>query len=50
MHQAMTTLRDPIERDLEVTASPELFCFGLLEWFDIKQLTALVEPRPVSVE
>ncbi len=26
---------------------PELFCFGLLEAFDIEQLRALVAPRPV---
>ena len=35
---------------MEVSAAPELFCFGLLEWFDVKQLTALVAPRPVSNE
>ena len=26
---------------------PELFCFGLLESFDITQLAALSGPRPV---
>jgi hypothetical protein len=26
---------------------PELFCFGLLEHFDVKQLVALAAPRPV---
>jgi hypothetical protein len=49
-HQAMSSLRQPIERDMEATAAPELFCFGLLEWFDVKQLTALVAPRPVTSE
>jgi dienelactone hydrolase len=50
LHQAMTSLREPIERDMEVSAAPEWFCFGLLEWFDVKQLMALVAPRPVSNE
>jgi hypothetical protein len=27
---------------------PEIFCFGLLKAFDIKQLAALVAPRPVT--
>ena len=50
LHQGMATLREPIERDMEVTAAPELFCFGLLEWFDVKQLAGLVAPRPLSNE
>ena len=31
-----------LERDLAVNTHPEFFCFGLLERFDVKQLTALV--------
>jgi hypothetical protein len=27
-----------IERDLTATTHPELFCFGLLEAFDIRQI------------
>lgn len=50
LHHAMASLREPIERDMEVSEAPELFCFGLLEWFDLKQLSALVAPRPVSSE
>ena len=30
-----------------VRQKPELFCFGLLECCDVKQLAALVAPRPV---
>jgi len=48
LHQGMASLRETIERNMEVTAAPELFCFGLLEWFDVKQLAALVAPRPVT--
>jgi hypothetical protein len=35
------SLREVIERDLSFQDAPELFCFGLLEWFDIPQLKAL---------
>ena len=28
---------------------PELFCFGLLKELDIKQMVALVAPRPVML-
>ena len=28
---------------------PEMFCFGLLEALDVKQLMALVAPRPVTI-
>jgi dienelactone hydrolase len=49
LHRPMTTLKDPIDRDLGVSEAPELFCFGLLEWFDMPQLRALVNPRPVVV-
>src|SRR5205085_796142 len=39
------SLREVIQRDLAVTEAPELFCFGLLEDFDMAQLSALVRPR-----
>jgi hypothetical protein len=41
---AMSSLKEIISQDLTVDKSPELFCFGLLEEFDISRLTALV-PR-----
>ena len=47
---AMRTLREPIERDWSAVEAPELFCFGLLEFFDVKQLTALVSPREVTLD
>ncbi len=47
---AMRTLREPIERDWSAVETPELFCFGLLEFFDVKQLTALVSPREIALD
>ncbi len=47
--RAMSTLREPIERDITAVEAPELFCFGLLESFDVKPLIALVSPREVAV-
>ncbi|MBI5085617.1 MAG: acetylxylan esterase [Acidobacteria bacterium] len=46
----MRTLREPIEKDMKVSDAPELFCFGLLQEFDLPQLTALVRPRAVVAE
>jgi hypothetical protein len=36
-----------IERDMTIDDAPELFCFGLLERFDVPQFAALVAPRPI---
>jgi len=42
------SLQEILEQDLSVKDSPGLFCFGLLEYFDIKQLVALATPRRVT--
>jgi len=47
LHGSLASLREVIEQNWSVTEKPELFCFGLLESFDVKQLAALVAPRPV---
>jgi dienelactone hydrolase len=47
-HNAMSSLKEVIGQDLSVDKFPELFCFGLLEEFDIPQLTALVGQRPIQ--
>lgn len=39
---ALPSLKTPIEKNWNVRQAPELFCFGLLEEFDIPQLRALV--------
>ena len=49
LHGALGSLKEIIETNRGVNLWPELFCFGLLEAFDVKQLAALVAPRPVTV-
>jgi hypothetical protein len=46
-HGAMNSLKEVISRNLSADKTPELFCFGLLEEFDIPQIDALIAPRPV---
>ncbi|MEX2286397.1 MAG: acetylxylan esterase [Planctomycetaceae bacterium] len=41
------SLKEIIEKNMGANDAPELFCFGLLEQFDIRQLVALAAPRPV---
>ncbi len=47
LHGAWGSLKEVIEQNQTVEKMPEMFCFGLLEAFDVKQLTALCAPRPV---
>jgi hypothetical protein len=47
LHDSLGSLQELIEQNRPVTHAPELFCFGLLERFDVPQLTALAAPRPV---
>lgn len=44
----LPSLKAIIELNWPVNEKPELFCFGLLEAFDIPQLRALVAPRPIT--
>ncbi len=46
---ALGSLKEIVEQNRSVDQMPEMFCFGLLEAFDVKQLTALVAPRQVSL-
>src|SRR5262249_7049618 len=48
LHGSLGSLKEVIEQNRTVEQTPEAFCFGLLEELDIKQLTALVAPRPVT--
>ena len=44
----MASLKEVITQNLSADKTPELFCFGLLEEFDIPQIEALIAPRPVD--
>ena len=48
LHQSFGSLKEIIEQNKTVDATPELFCFGLLEAFDITQLVALAAPHKVT--
>lgn len=50
LHGSLGSLKEVIEQNWTVNQKPELFCFGLLESFDIQQIAALVAPRPVRFE
>ncbi|MBI4663914.1 MAG: acetylxylan esterase [Verrucomicrobia bacterium] len=47
LHGALGSLKEVIEQNWGANEKPEMFCFGLLEAFDIKQLVALAAPTPV---
>lgn len=47
LNGALGSLKEVIERNDSVDKKPVLFCFGLLEHFDIRQLVAMVAPRQV---
>jgi hypothetical protein len=44
---ALGSLKEIIERNDSVDKKPMLFCFGLLEQTDIRQMVALIAPREV---
>lgn len=48
LHGSLGSLKEVIEQNLGVNQMPELFCFGLIEAIDVKQLTAMTAPRPVA--
>lgn len=50
LHGSFGSLNEIIELNQGVNEAPELFCFGLLERFDIRQLTALCVPRKIRFE
>ncbi|HXG12179.1 MAG TPA: hypothetical protein VNK04_20665 [Gemmataceae bacterium] len=48
LHGALGSLKEIIEQNRSVDQMPEMFCFGLLETFDVRQLVALAAPRSVQ--
>lgn len=49
LHNPLGSFKEIIETNRTVDKTPELFCFGLLEQFDVKQIVALVAPRPIKI-
>lgn len=49
MHHPLGSLKEVIEQNWSVSEKPELFCFGLLESFDLRQIAALVAPRTLTM-
>jgi hypothetical protein len=47
LHESLGSLKEVLEKNTTIPQMPELFCFGLLEAFDVKHLAALTAPRPV---
>ncbi len=47
LFESFSSLKELIDEDKTVESLPELFAFGLLAEFDIRQIVALAAPRPV---
>jgi dienelactone hydrolase len=45
LHQPLGSFKEVIEQNWGSDRTPELFCFGLLKAFDVRQIGALVAPR-----
>lgn len=45
LHGALGSFKELIEQSRSVDEMPEMFCFGLLESFDVPQIAALAAPR-----
>jgi hypothetical protein len=48
VQDCLGSLKEIIEQNREVNNGPEYFTFGLLEVADIRQIVALIAPRPVN--
>jgi hypothetical protein len=48
LHDSLRSLKQVIDENWGVNQAPELFCFGLLESFDVDTLMALAGPERVS--
>jgi len=49
LHQPLNGLKDVIEKNMTLEQAPELFCFGLLEHFEMPQLCDVVATRSIRV-
>ncbi len=48
LNGSLGSLKEIIEQNRDVQSAPDQFTFGLLELVDIRQLVALIAPRPVT--
>jgi hypothetical protein len=48
LHRSYESLKQVFEENGSYETNPEIFCFGLLEHFDVPQLACLVAPRPIE--
>lgn len=48
LHRPMASLKEILDEGRTFNEAPELFCFGLLESFDLPQIEAMIAPRPVD--
>jgi hypothetical protein len=49
IHDPLESLKQVVTENLSVRQAPELFCFGLLEEFDIPQLSQLAGKDRIKV-
>ena len=49
LQETMGSLKELLEQNQLANQTPEMFCFGLLQHFDVLQLAALAAPRVVLV-
>lgn len=47
LHGSLASLKQVVQQNYAVNEKPEFFCFGLLEDFDIREISGLVAPREV---
>jgi len=47
LHEPMKSLKSVIKENKGANHLPEMMCFGLLEYFDLHQIEALIAPRKV---
>jgi hypothetical protein len=48
--RGLAPLAEIIEQNRAVNEMPEMFCFGLLEHFDVPELVGLIQPRRFTLE
>jgi dienelactone hydrolase len=50
LYGSLKSFRNLIEESRSVEEMPEMFCFGLLEAFDLPQIAAIAAPKPIKIE